>query len=150
MASRANVGSWLFRLITWDGLLPATVWSAPFFIELAAPNNRGAIEIISVALPIVAFCIRYRVGRRHIASNGFGPIVRGFQLAVFCVGLVMLVFIDAVMILSHVMPKGAAFATLTDCIIWAAIYFSYLMPMAVAMYPGPLRTEDQFDLLLNE
>jgi len=55
---------------------------------------------------------------------------------VFCLGIFMLVFIDAIMVLSHVMPKEAAFATAADLIVWAALYAIYLTLMALAMYPG--------------
>jgi len=141
MASRASIGSWLLRLFTWDGVLPASVWSAPFLVEWLVPNNRGAIEATGMILPAAAFLIRLQVGRRYIASNGFGPVMRGFQVGVFCLGLFVLVVIDAVMVLSHVMPKGEAFRTTADCIVWAALYATYLTSMAVAMYPGPHRPE---------
>jgi len=145
MANRASIGSWLFRLMAWDGLLPAAVWAVPWVIEWLIPHRRGAIEVTAVVLPIVAFFIRYQVGRRYIASNRCGALMRGLQVGVFCVGILLLVLIDAVIVLSHVMPKGAAFATAADCIVWAVLYSIYLTSMAIAMYPGPCEPPDESD-----
>jgi len=109
------------------------------------PHSRAAIELTAVALAVVAFLVRYRVGKRYISSNNCGTIVRLFQLAVFCIGILVLVVIDAVMVLTHVMPRGAAFATTGDLIVWAALYGTYVAAMAFAMYPGSRKVSESFD-----
>jgi hypothetical protein len=66
---RVNYGSWLRRLIAWDGLLPGCIVIVPAAIEILLPNHRGAIEIAALILPITAFFLRVRAGKHHIASN---------------------------------------------------------------------------------
>jgi hypothetical protein len=136
VARNVNFGAWLFRVLTWDGLLPAFVILAPMLIEVLIPNNRGAIEIAAVVLPITGFFIRISVGKRHIASNSCGVVVRRLQFGVFCLGILTLVLIDSVLILCHVMPKAAPFATKADCIVWIVLFSTYLTSMTIAMYPG--------------
>jgi hypothetical protein len=131
-----HVGSWLIRLIAWDGLLPGAICAAPFIIRFLVPNSRTAIEFTAVVLPIAAFFARYQAGRRLILLNNCGLILRRFQYGAFYVGIFLLVLIEAVIVLTHVMPKGALFAATEDLIVWAVLYSSYLTAMAVAMYPG--------------
>ena len=133
---KVDVGSWLLTVATWDSLLPLCVLTVPYLIGILVPNNRGAIEVAATVMPITAFFIRFVVGRRHIASNQCGVIVRRVQLCFLGLGIVVLVLIDAVLILSHVMPKGAAWNNPTDRMVWAVLGSVYLISMTVAMYPG--------------
>jgi len=142
-----TIGTWLLRLITWDSLLPGLVWSVPYVIAALLPGNRGAIEAAAVILPIAALFFRYRVGRRHIASNFCGPLMRRFQVAALCFGIFVMVFFDTVMMLTHVMPKGAAVATINDLIVWMVLYSVYLAPMTFAMYPGSRWNGDPADAM---
>lgn len=136
MANQVNYRTWFFRVITWDGLLPACILLAPTVAELLLPHNRGLIEFMAVATPIVAFFARIRAGKHHIASNHCTRVVRAIQFCVFCLGLFPLVLIDAVVILSHVMPAGALFAAKEDRIVFVALVSIYLAAMLIAMYPG--------------
>jgi hypothetical protein len=131
-----DIPAWFFRLATWDGLLPACVVLIPTGVGLLMPNSRGAMEVVSIALPIAAFFIRAGVGKRYIASNGCGVAFRCVQYCVFCVGILLLVFFDAVLILSRLMPKGALFAARSDVYVWAILFSLYLTSMAIALYPG--------------
>ena len=131
-----NFGVWLLRLVTWDGLLPACVVLLPTAIEVLLPNNRAAIEITAVVLPITGFFLRIRAGRRQIASNNCGRKFRVVQFCAFCLGILVLTLVDAVLILSHVMPQGAVCADRSDVIVWTALISVYLMAMGIAMYPG--------------
>lgn len=131
-----DFAGWLFRFITWDGLLPVVILVVPTIIEALLPNRRGAIELAAVTLPIAALLFRFAVGRRHISSNNCGRRVRQFQYLALGVGLLVLVLIDAIMILSHVMPKGELFADKRDRFVCAVIFSLYLFLMAIAMYPG--------------
>jgi len=54
-------------------------------------------------------------------------------------GALVLVLVDAVLILTNIMPKGAAFATVGDVVVWAILYLTYLGAMSIAMYPGSHR-----------
>jgi hypothetical protein len=130
-----NYGSWFLRVLAWDGVLPAFIAFAPTGVEVLFPNHRGAVEITAVTLPIAAFGLRIRAGKRHIASNRCSEVVRFFQFCAFCLGILPLVLVDCFMILSHLMP-GAMFETYTDILICAITVSVYLTLMAVAMYPG--------------
>lgn len=133
---RVNFGFWLLRVLTWDTLLPACVVLLPTVIEILIPNNRVAIEVTAVALPIIGFFVRLGAGRRQIASNNCGVAFRRFQSCVFCVGIFPLVLADSFLILSHLLPQGALFAHRTDCVLWVILVSIYLASMSVAMYPG--------------
>lgn len=139
---QVNLGAWLFRVLTWDGLLPACVVLFPTVIELLLPNNRAAIEVIAVVLPIIGFFLRVRAGRRQIASNKCGAAFRIFQFCMFSLGILVLTLIDAVVILSHVMPPGAWCVDRTDLVVWVILSSVYLTSMGMAMYPGV--TEDVY------
>ncbi|MEX2176242.1 MAG: hypothetical protein WD872_17910 [Pirellulaceae bacterium] len=129
--------SWFVRLLNWDLLLTTFVAVAPTIVALLLPGKRGAIEIVAVALPIIAFFLRARAGIYHIGTNNCGTSVRRFQRAAFALGIFLLVFFDAVMILSHIMPRGAF--GLTDYIASAILFSVYITAMAVAMYPGRMK-----------
>jgi Gpi18-like mannosyltransferase len=139
MDNRAsNIGhidfaAWLFRLFTWDGVLPTCMMFLPAVIEQLWPN-RGAIETATVVLPIVFFFVRIVVGCRHIDANHCSPGFQRVQAWALVLGVFILVFLDAVMILSNVIPRGAV--NLDDVVFVAIIVSIYLVPMAVAMYPG--------------
>jgi hypothetical protein len=130
---KIRFGDWLLRLITWDSLLPIVVFSIPALIHTLFPNNRGIIEITAVVLPIAACFIRMRAGRRHIAANNCSLRFRRFQTIALIFGLVWLAVIDAVIVLSRIVPQGAIAFRLIDYAIFAALY---LPPMTFAMYPG--------------
>jgi hypothetical protein len=134
---RVNYRSWLLRVLTWDTLLPACVGLIPHVVELLFPDHRGVMEVVSVTLPIVAFFLRFHAGKRQIESNRCSEAVRGFQFFIFTLGILPLVLVDCFMILSHLMPEGALFATKTDLLVWTSFFVIYLTSMVVAMYPGP-------------
>jgi hypothetical protein len=136
---RVNYRSWLLRILTWDTILPVAVAFVPTAIALFLPDRRGVMEIASVTLPIAAFLLRLRIGKRQIDSNRCSVAVRKFQFCVFFVGILPLVLIDCVIVLSHLMPNGALFATSGDLLVWAVLAAIYLASMTVAMYPGSAR-----------
>ncbi len=139
---RVNYGSWFFRVLGWDGLLPVCIVLIPTLVKILIPNNRGAIEATGVLLPIAAFFVRLFIGLRHIASNHCAVSVRGFQYCVFCLGIFLLVCVDALLILSQEMPKGAMFVTRTDYVVFAILISIYLTSMTFAMYPGRVQSPD--------
>jgi hypothetical protein len=132
---KVNYGRWLFRLITWDGLLPGCVVLVPTVIEFLIPNNRGAIEFASVMLPVIGLLIRIRLGLRHIGSNHCTVAARCFQLCAFVLGILLLGLIECVLMLTHVMPP-LIFVDWTDIVECAIPFLIYATLMAIAMYPG--------------
>lgn len=138
--ARIDFGSWLRRIVTWDGLLPIVMWLAPWGIEAVLPNRRGAIEIAAVVLPIVAVFLRFHAGMRQITSNRCAKFVRGVQIAVFVIGILPLVLFDCFMMLAHLMPAGGPMPA-EDVIVWSVFLLIYLTAMTIAMYPGRLPPE---------
>lgn len=124
----------MFRLFTWDGILPFCILLVPSIIERLIPN-RGAIEIAAVSLPIIFFFVRIAIGCRHIDSNHCSPRFQKIQVWTLVFGVFLLVLIDAFLILSHVMPKQAV-NNPKDLMITATIIATYFLAMSVAMYPG--------------
>lgn len=129
-------GSWFLRVLTWDGILAASILLLPGIIEFLFPNQRGAMELAAVFWPIVALFVRFFVARRHIDANACSLLMRRLQLAAVCVAIFVLLLIDSLVILAHEMPRGAMVATPTDMVIWAVLIVIYLAGMTFAMYPG--------------
>ena len=139
MTMTTDIRKWIFRIVTWDGLLPAAIWLSPLAVQFLIPDRRGAVELTAVFLPVAAVVLRFHAGQKRIWLNHCRPGMQRLQLAALCLGIFLLMFIDAVMILSHIMPKGAAFAANSDRIIWAVFYLTYVFSMAVAMFPGRIQ-----------
>jgi len=126
--------TWLIRFLGWDGLVPAAIWILPFALSLLIPQIPQLIEVMAVILPIVAFFLRFNAGVWHISTNRCGRIVRSGQLVALCCAILVLAVVDAVIILTNVMPKGAF--TTSDLKIFGYIYGFYLSCMLFALYPG--------------
>lgn len=129
-------GSWFLRVLTWDGILAASVLLLPGIVEFLFPNQRGAMELAAVVWPIVALFVRFFVARRHIDANACSLLMRRLQLSAVCVAIFVLLMIDSLVILAHEMPRGAMVATPADMVIWALLIVIYLAAMTFAMYPG--------------
>lgn len=151
-AGRVRYRVWALRVLAWDALLPVCVTFLPLAIKGLFPNQRGALELTAVILPIAAFFARFRAGRRHIRANLCASRVQRFQLVVFCLGILPLVLIDCAVILSELMPAGA-FAAADYMALGIAVSF-YLTAMIIAMYPGrenvSLHAWDYTDLLEDD
>lgn len=143
--SRLDLGAWLLRLLSWDGLLPVGICLAPALITMMLPGHPGTVELAAVFLPIAAFFLRFRAGGRQIGSNHCGAWVRRFQWCALVVGLLMLILFDAFVILSWIMPVVDPDAWKEDLIILGTLVGLYGIAMAVAMYPGRVPVDDPFD-----
>lgn len=131
---RLNLIAWLLAVALWDGLLPVGIVLLPALVHLAIPNHREPIEIIAIVVPMVAFFVRIVVGSQRIRSNHCARWFQVLQFALFFLAALILVLLDAVVILSHVMPAGA-FAP-SDYTIFAIMFAIYYFLMLLAMYPG--------------
>ncbi len=131
-----TISRWWIRLVSWDGLLPLAVWYIPQCIEIFFPGRRGAIEIASLVVPVMAVLIRYYIGMELIRNNHCSKRFRIVQKAIFCIGILMLVMVDCVLILMHVMPKNPNGGNSDDLILILSFFGVYLLIMGVAMYPG--------------
>ena len=142
--TRVNRWLWLHRVLAWDGVLPLSVVLLPAGVGAVMPNRVDAIFSVAVAIPIAALLIRYAIGRRTIASNRVGPVVRACQYCVFTAAIVVLVFVDFVLILLHLDPPEVQ-AQLFYAL--GTMYGLYLVAMSFAMFPGwteapPTQTSD--------
>jgi hypothetical protein len=130
---------WFLTVLTWDGLLPIVVIELPAIIQAIFPNQRVPVEISAVVLPITGVFVRIVMGRRHIASNDCGVVMRRVQFGFLCLGILALCLIETVLILSRIMPKNFVFMHKEDFIMWTVLGCTYLTCMTVAMYPGRSR-----------
>jgi len=133
--SRVIYALWFWRIISWDTLLPAAMILAPFAIRWAVPNRQGFMEIAAVSLPILAFFLRLRVGKRQIANNQCSTMMRRIQFGIFCVGIFPLVLFDCFIMLGAFANAGPG--PDNDTIKALAVMIGiYLTAMTLAMYPG--------------
>jgi hypothetical protein len=114
--------------------LPVIVVTLPNLIETLFPGRRGVLEITSLVVPALALAWRIGIGKRQIASNGCGRLVRSVQIIAFCLGILIIGFIEGVMILARLNPPGNMFNSPKDRNIWLGLAVTYLVLMAVAMY----------------
>ena len=135
--------AWLLKLIAWDGGVPALVLVVPEFVEMLFPNRRGVVQMMAIALPIAAFLVRFFIARRQINSNQCSRLVRRVQMAALCIGIFILLMIDALLILARDLPKGALFATTTDVVTFIVLIGMYLICMVIATYPGRAETASE-------
>ena len=84
-------------------------------------------------LPVLAFIVRFYIGRTAISKNGCKSLVRCLQLIALCLGIFVMVLIDSIMLLSH-MQGGRLRGS--DMSVIAIIYAIYLLIMAFAIFPG--------------
>ena len=129
----ALIARWLVRLFCWDGVLPVIIWASPGLLLTLFPNDRGPIEIFAIFAPTVGVIARFYVGRKTIRANHCPPLVQSVQIACLCLGILLLFFLDAFMILMHLMP-AQGFGE--EWHIFAMLFTAYFSLMALAMFPG--------------
>jgi hypothetical protein len=125
--AQINFRSWLFRVMTWDMILPIITLLTPVLVQRLFPKNGTVLAIATMLVPIAAFFVRFSVGRRHIAANNVSSKLRSMQFIVLCIGILALTIADSFVILSYVKHDQMTFLTLM------ATYFG---AMIFAMYPG--------------
>lgn len=135
--TRINYRAWLLRVLAWDGVLPLLLWLSPFVVRLILPGIKDeAGVLLAVPLPICLFFLRIWVGAKHVDANHCGPKFRVVQYYCFLFGILLLLFVDALLLALHGELAGnlaGYLELLQDLSIPLAIYLSL---MAVAMYPG--------------
>lgn len=127
------IARWLVRLFCWDGVLPAIIWASPGLLLTLFPNDRGPIEIFAIFAPTVGVIARFYVGRKTILANHCPSVVQSVQIACLCLGILLLFFLDAFMILMHLMPAQGFDEELH---VFAMLVTAYFSLMALAMFPG--------------
>ena len=114
--------------------MPAAIWLTPLVIRFIVPQRPAIVEVLAVVLPIVAFFVRANAGVWYINTNRFGRVLRSIQFVALGCAILFYAVVDAVVILTHVMPKGAL--TDADLRILFYVYAFYLTCMGLALYPG--------------
>lgn len=127
------VSRWLLRLFGYDGLLPAFVFAFPGLLVLAFGPGLH-LELAAVVLPIVAFFYRAAIGLGQIEANFCRTALRRIQKATLFFALLILLVVDAFVILLWALPPAAL--TRMDYLVAAGLYFSYLILMAISIFPG--------------
>lgn len=123
---------WLIRLATWDGLLPLAVWLVPLFIRTTFPRHRELYETVGICLPILVLFLRFFFGFRMITSNHCPIWVRCLQTMALCVGILVMILVDVILMMSHEMgPMRAG-----DQEFFAISIGIYVALMAFATFPG--------------
>jgi hypothetical protein len=127
---------WLFRLLTWDGVLPIGVILVPFLMDAILPIDRGLTGLVYVGLIIAAFFVRMAVGCRYIDGNNCSPIFQRAQVWFLLAGAFVLMGIDTLLVVFLEQRGGGMFVGRQDGIFIAALVSIYLACMVIAMYPG--------------
>ncbi|MEQ8789585.1 MAG: hypothetical protein RIC55_25040 [Pirellulaceae bacterium] len=140
-------GNWLIRLVAWDGLAPFVLLSAPFVLRLLVPNDAAVVILSAIALPLVMLVVRFRAGKRHILLNRCRDATRYVQAIALCLGILVLLFMDVLMVLASLMPPGVFLKTTTEWAIAAVLCATYLTLMGCAMYPGMKGCRNRLDPL---
>jgi hypothetical protein len=135
-----TVIDWLGRLVMWDGILPLAVWAVPRAVQWLLPGERWPIEVLGVALPILAFLARFFAGLAVVRRQQPSAVFHAVKVVILFFGLCFLLIIDVVMILKLAMPKGA-FEQPGDLIGFAVLYGLYVATMALATWPGKRPTD---------
>ncbi len=90
--------------------------------------------------------VRLYLGGYYIECNDCARVTKGFQTLLLFVGLFMLLFIDALMIVADdLFPKGALVANWKTIIFLGSLYAIYFTIMGLAMYPGIPKSADRID-----
>jgi hypothetical protein len=128
-----TLATWIFRLLTWDGILRPCILIIPLVVEWLNPNG-NVNGILYVAIAITAVFIRAVVGARHIESNNCPDIIRHIQLGLLLLAILIVMILDAMVMAVPIAAFGRA-----DIRILAIPFSVYFTWMAVAMYPGRAR-----------
>ncbi|HET6425152.1 MAG TPA: hypothetical protein VFG20_15805 [Planctomycetaceae bacterium] len=130
--------SWLARLLAWDGVLPLFVWTIPAVLDRVVPHERAMVMLSAILLPVAAVVIRFYVGKAMIDTNRCTPRFRIVQLTCLCIGLLVLMCLDSLLItlFSLDLPGDPLDELVAALGVFAILYTPYLAFLAVAMYPG--------------
>jgi len=117
---------WALSLVTWDGLLVVVMIVAPGVLRWLWPQDRQAQELGGTLLVMLALGVRVFIGRRHIARNHCGPVLRKLQTAVLFMMALFLLMIDCILIDFGGLPQREILF----------IVSTYVGGMAFVLYPG--------------
>lgn len=134
-AGRIDYRLWVRRVVSWDVPVYCLLAIVPTVVEQLLPKEANLI-LIATLLPILAFFLRVRAGRRQMAENRVPFWLHMLQSVVFYATITLMIFLDSLMLAMHgVAPEAAlAFGLFGLCF--------YMLPMTLAMYPGRMPSEE--------
>ena len=138
---RIDYGLWFWRVVVSDLPLLFLVWSLPGALEVLLPNDPNAVLQVAIWAPLAAFLLRGFAGRRQIRQNHLSRFVQAGQFLALVIGIVALMLIDFTMVLMHRMGNNLA----DSAQFYLLLSPIYLVPMAIAMYPGRTPVADPAD-----
>ena len=130
------IGTWILRLVGWDGLLPVTIVVVPYLVRLALPQFPNAIAVVAVVLPIAAFFWRLYAGACHISTNRCGEFFRGVQSIALFIGVLIMVLVDALLLCVQDLPGNLLWRDPAAIRMVGTMYAIYFACMVIAVYPG--------------
>jgi hypothetical protein len=126
---RINYLFWLWRVITWDTLIPALVMLVPVAIETLFPRPDTPLLIAAAAIPPIALFFRMIAGGRQINLNYCSARVRLLQGIALGLGLMPILVLESMFIIfRRPVPRAGP--------LLAAFFGFYFMATIIAMYPG--------------
>ena len=130
--------TWGLRLLALDGALPLVVVILPQLVQRFAPKNPDAIILFATLVLAIGCIYRFYSGRRHILTNGCGPVFRIVQTCSLTFGVTTMVLYDCLIMIQ---PTLLGNGLLREAGVLAFFYCIYLACMIVALYPGMISTE---------
>ena len=136
--TRINCTKWIWRVVTWDGVLPLVMFGLPYLIHWLLPNldvNQELPVKIGIGVICVTGAIRTWVVYLYIHSNACSQLVRKRQELAMVFGLTMLSGFDWFM--AHLVLNGRMLAPEEQILGFCAVlYVMSLSLMIFALYPG--------------
>lgn len=134
--------TWMLRVVSWDGVLPAAVIVSAGLVKTVFPNQPRVVEYSLLCLAVTVFLLRLRIGLRQIETNDCRVWTRRGQYVVFLISIMLLAVLEFILML---VPVRQWFAVKEDRVIWAILFAIYFGGMTFAWYPGrPIRENSEF------
>lgn len=101
--TRVNYAKWIWRVVTWDGVVPLVMFGLPHVMRAALPNldHARATEFF-ILPPSIALLVRLVVGYFYTTTNNCPTWLKSAQQLSLVVGIVMLALSDFFMAASVV------------------------------------------------
>ena len=133
---RLNWTDWLLRVLTWEGLVPATVFFGSMAIAILSKHDFWLIIGTGILLPSIACVVRFRSGMRTIETNNCHPFTRFWQMKSLIIGVIIMGFMEGLYIIYSTKPGLGLLGGGNDTHIWIGFLLAYLLLLTFATYPG--------------
>ena len=147
---KLNVGLWITRVLTWDGIVPIAMMLLTWGAEFIGGGQNDWIAFFPIAVPIIAIFVRLYLGFRSISTNHCHPSAQQAQRFLLVFGLILLAVDECALMLAAELPAGnGPLDEPRGLLIFSVLFLTYFLFAVVAMYPGrelltPDNSEDEF------